>query len=759
MILEKQTEASILREGTNEDSIGMSLDLDSAQILMQMLSKNLYSDSIGSTIRECASNALDSHRRTGETKPIIVSFRKNEQDNFEFSVEDFGIGLDADDVRNIISKYGKSTKRNSSTELGMMGLGFKSPLAYSSSFYFVARKDGVERKYMMYEGEDVNTIDLLYEGPTKECNGVKVIVPVQYRDRYEFETKIKEQLAYFESVYFDVMLYSTPMPNDHLIHRAQDFQFSELYADSSMHICLDNVYYPIDFAKLGIDPIYIPIGLRFSINDGLFPTPNRESIRYTQEAKKIILDKIAVVADYFQEKYNASITDKADIQTIFSFYNSKVRMVHLVKEDVNVSELLAYSKIPMKVPSIDGITMLDLKKVSEMKDYILGEYNITYTLINDRMSDQKGYRGSSPNIRLIDDTHYYIHSEKIGGNMKSYIKENVDSSQTHYFVKKIKAFTLFPKSKTGNPYNNYHMILNLSKYPKQDWRQIIKEFQMVVEMFTSKFKDVDSIVIPVKWFEDRKKKQISISKGGTRKVKLQGEVNCKEATDLQRYVQGQSSKFVPMTYKLEDIEKLPTLIVYSKHENNKNLDKLYEITAKQKIKYLTFSDREIKVLEKAEMHNLITYEKFMEGKNKPFKRLVTAYLIDILISKNRHAFGHKDLIAGISSDLTDKLTKLKAYRDKHHISANGDIHKAMLDIAIEGNLFDFDIYHLYQEIDDLFTKLPFINIVMEKVRSWGDKQDPLLPALTDLFKYYRYRLNYTCYKLNNEPITEKLTTI
>jgi HSP90 family molecular chaperone len=36
-------------------------------------------------------------------------------------VEDFGIGLDADDVRNIISKYGKSTKRNSNTELGMMG--------------------------------------------------------------------------------------------------------------------------------------------------------------------------------------------------------------------------------------------------------------------------------------------------------------------------------------------------------------------------------------------------------------------------------------------------------------------------------------------------------------------------------------------------------------------------------------------------------------------------------------------------------------
>ena len=121
MILEKQTEALVQQEGTSQESIGMSLDLDSAQILMQMLSKNLYSDSIGSTVRECASNALDSHRRAGVDKPIVVSFKPNESDNYEFSVEDFGIGLDADDVKNIISKYGKSTKRDSATELGMMG--------------------------------------------------------------------------------------------------------------------------------------------------------------------------------------------------------------------------------------------------------------------------------------------------------------------------------------------------------------------------------------------------------------------------------------------------------------------------------------------------------------------------------------------------------------------------------------------------------------------------------------------------------------
>jgi len=122
MILEKQKQSNVLSGGVSQESIGMSLDLDSAQMLMQMLSKNLYSDGIGSSIRECCSNALDSHRRAGVKEPIVVAFKEADNYNYEFSVEDFGIGLDDEDVKNIISKYGKSTKRDSVTELGMFGL-------------------------------------------------------------------------------------------------------------------------------------------------------------------------------------------------------------------------------------------------------------------------------------------------------------------------------------------------------------------------------------------------------------------------------------------------------------------------------------------------------------------------------------------------------------------------------------------------------------------------------------------------------------
>jgi len=122
MIINNTSDVKVLSDGQSNESIGMQLDMDSAHILMTMLSKNLYSDSIGSTIRETASNALDSHRRIGSDKPIIVKFGTNSQNNYEFSVEDFGVGLDDNDIENIISKYGKSTKRDSNIELGAFGL-------------------------------------------------------------------------------------------------------------------------------------------------------------------------------------------------------------------------------------------------------------------------------------------------------------------------------------------------------------------------------------------------------------------------------------------------------------------------------------------------------------------------------------------------------------------------------------------------------------------------------------------------------------
>jgi hypothetical protein len=754
MILEKQKEATIVQEGIENESIGMSLDLDSAQILMQMLSKNLYSDSIGSTIRECASNALDSHRRLGITTPIIVGLNLNEQDNYEFTVEDFGTGLDADDVKNIISKYGKSTKRQEANALGMMGLGFKAPLAYSSSFYFVCRKNGMERKYMMYEGEDVNTIDLLYECETTESNGVKIIVPVVFSDRQAFFNKIKTQLAYFENVYFDVKLVSTggygykdsTIENDFLIHRSKHFQFSELSDDPRLHICLDNVYYPIDFEKLGIPAIILPIGLRFSLSDGLYPTPNRESLRYTSEAIATIKNKIQEVADYYIEKYNSTIEETTDIKTIFQYYGSTNRYINQDGKDFDIANLSLYSTISFKFPSFKGVTLLNLNTVYRHRDYILNEYSVKYELGFRKMKEIKGYWSASLNPFHVDKEHYLIYEDKLDNKTKSYLRDVLKETDTYKFIKKSKSFVLKPTS-SKLEYNNYYTILDLKKYPKESWRKVIKEFQLVLSGLTDMFIPVNYDIITQDWIDSKKKIKLAVTNSGTRKIKLKGEISGKQADDLQRYVNGKTCKFVPTTYKLEDIYKKKNLIIYGKHEDAIKLDPIYDISRAQKIIVSTFSDREIKVIESGEIHNLMPYNVFMEGKNKPFRRIVTACLIRNLIEEHRYTFDKKDRLSKISTELFNKLETLQKYSKDNYCNMNTDVFKAMLTVAEEHQYFDMQIYPEYLEMKAFFEKMYFLEPLMQRVTQIDIDKDPLGFVICDLFKYYRFKLNYTRYNL------------
>ena len=776
MILEKQTEAHILQDGESQETVKMSLDLDSAQVLMQMLSKNLYSDSIGSTIRECASNALDSHRRAGSDKPIIVSFKRNSQaDTYEFAVEDFGIGLDADDVVNIISKYGKSTKRNSNTELGMMGLGFKAPLAYSSSFYFVARKDGMERKYMMYEGEDTNSIDLLYEKPTTECNGVKVIVPVTYYDRHNFTQKIKEQLAYFENVYFDVdQSIGYAVSNDFVIYRSEHFQFSSMATNNHMHLCLDNVSYPIDWEKLGIDRINIKIALRFSLSDGLFPTPNREAIRYTQEAKQVILNKLAQVADVFMEKFNESISDSANIDSIMSFYGNRNKYLpgfyRKDAEKVDIDDLIKHATIPMKQPKLEGVELLDLEKMAKQnKEYILSEYQIKYRYQGNRFNNAKNYW--TTNLRIQDIGSYnagniYLFSDKLTKTKQDYMRSLLgDNNKLHLFVKKDKPFQLM-KGESVDYNKYYHSVLGLRHYPRSQWRQLITEFQYVISLYSKDFIDVDAIDIPQTWIDAQKAKRMKVlanpvTVNGVKKVRMKGEFSGKVATATEITYSDRYAKFVPTTFKLEDVHKVNKLHVYAKEDQREKLDKLWS-AFNAHANFVIVAQATIDNLQKADLHNWITLEKFMEGKNRPFRTMATQFLVEKMTQKYNNTFRRTEIVKQISTDLYDKLEVLRQYDNKYSKNyCDNKTKDIILELATEQNLFDQEILVVYKQVEEVFNKLTFLDPLMGQVSSYyGGLDKNLLKAYVDLFKYNKHKVNLEHYtiKLNEDASLEEVLT-
>ena len=507
MIIEQQKEALVMSTSTDVESIKMSLDLDSAQILMQMMSKNLYSDPIGSTIREATSNALDSHRRAMVNIPIIVSLRMN-SGNYEFSVEDKGIGLDDEDVKNIISKYGKSTKRDKANEIGMVGAGFKAPLAYCSSFYFVCRKNGVERKYMMYEGEDVNTIDLLYETVTEEDNGVKIIVPVKYVDKWTFLKKMKEQLAYFQNVYFDVDESLEIFNNRFSIIRHELFQYSELCNSNELHLCLDDVYYPLDWDKLGIKRINAKLAIRCSLTDGIYPVPSREQLRYNNDSKKIILNKICFLSSVLITKYNEQIKDSEDISVIS---NTDAKVVKFEGLDVNIIDFIPHSDIIIQKLTIKGITLLEVEKFNsyEKANKLVKQFKIKHEIANGKFREIK-YE-TSLYIKYINNKKIiYVYDGRISDIMKEYLK----SLHSDAFLVKNTKIPLGNEIRKRAEYNEntYYQILELNKHPKKNWRQLIKDFQTFQSYIIKNFISLNDVEIPKEFLEVRKKKRELISK-------------------------------------------------------------------------------------------------------------------------------------------------------------------------------------------------------------------------------------------------------
>ena len=763
MILEKQTQSLIQEVGSTQATIGMSLDLDSAQVLMQMLSKNLYADAIGSTVRECASNALDSHRRAGKgNHPIIVSF-KSTNNNYEFSVEDFGIGLDADDVENIISKYGKSTKRDSTTELGMMGLGFKAPLAYASSFYFIARKDGRERKYMMYEGEEVNSIDLLSDSATSEGNGVKIIIPVKWSDSYEFKKKIKEQLAYFENVYFDV----PDMDNTFKIYRSEHYQISDVCPDSNMHVCLDNVYYPLDFDKLGIKQIYYcRIGLRFSLTDGLFPTPNRESLRYTQEAKQLIKNKITTLANEFMTTYNESIADTDDVRAVIDHFSSGHRHIKDHAGDQwDVSEVLKHATIPARTPTLIGCKYFTADSLYKIRDYMLNEYECKHELSNyrARISDSRSKWDSDVNFTSLHKADkIVIFTGVFGDRKRRYIKE-LWAKKSAKFLKKSRPFTLFSKDKgwaTSTHYSNpdmrcYHDLLKLYNYPKSQWREVITEFQTCIKKVTDNFIDLDAIDVPEAWIVADKAKNYKpkpkAAKNG--KVKEKGDVNVKQATAPERET-GTNAKFVPTVYDGKTLHKRKMLTVYAKEEDRPTLDHLFGMFRRvhNEIAFVIMSDREIKVLEMYNLHNFMPLATFLKGHNKPFKRMMTAKLIFMFAGLYSRVFDVRNVLDEVNSGLKKDLDELYDYKEKMIWTWAKETNTELKldEYASKHNLYDLELFTKLNRTDKLFSKHPFMKKLCNKMHgSYGNAFDykGLLDVMKDMCRYKNMRMNASNYNI------------
>lgn len=189
-----EIDSNIETSGVTETS---SFSIAMNRKAFRVLSDNLYSNKIGSIVREISCNAYDAHVMAGKKD---IPFEIHLPNAFEpwFSVRDFGTGLSPEDIRTVFTVYFESTKDQSNDAIGAFGLGAKTPLAYTDQFTVTSIVNGTRRIYSVFKSSSgIPDIALMDESVTDNGNGVEIKLSAKREYFYRFEQEVRQQLNYF----------------------------------------------------------------------------------------------------------------------------------------------------------------------------------------------------------------------------------------------------------------------------------------------------------------------------------------------------------------------------------------------------------------------------------------------------------------------------------------------------------------------------------------------------------------------------------
>jgi len=277
------------------EKVAMSIDDDALAHIMSVLTE-LYSDQELAVIREYATNALDSHVEAGVTRPIEITTPSPM--SLYFKVKDYGIGMDIEDIRNIYSRYGASTKRESDEFVGMLGLGCKSALAYTDQFTLSAVKNGIATQVSISRDENgAGSMTIVAEYETTEPNGVEIVVPAKSYNK--FDSKARNFFRFWK-------------PGTVLVNGETPAQIDGFWVDENLLltreigndvIVMGNVAYPVNEYTYGgwATVAFVEIG-------AVTFTPSREALQMTPKTK----NRIEAIKKEVEEKKIAAVQKQID---------------------------------------------------------------------------------------------------------------------------------------------------------------------------------------------------------------------------------------------------------------------------------------------------------------------------------------------------------------------------------------------------------------------------------------------------------------
>lgn len=396
-----------------------------------ILSSGLYSNKIKAIVRELSCNAVDSHAAAGKSS---IPFSVHLPNSFEpwFSIRDYGVGLNHEEVTNIYTTYFESTKTSSNEFIGALGLGSKSPFSYTDNFTVTSIKDGRKGIYSAFINDaGVPSIALMCEEETDEETGVEVKFSVEEsHDFYKFADEASAVYKWFK-------VKPSVIGNDSFRFIENNYETEDLIP--GVHVAKTNNHYVVtSYAVMGniAYPIKVPnettslgglhemlgcgLVMEFAIGELDF-SASREDLSYIPSTIAAIKKKLEEVRDHLYVHIETAANQIDNLWTRGAYISEKLSQKlwkesatkYVINTDLKTVDIKRYSHIAelsFEVEQLAKLFNISIKAFSKNRNHS--------TMSTIKPSPYRAPGSTSHvykhEIDVLDSTLFVINDTKIG---------------------------------------------------------------------------------------------------------------------------------------------------------------------------------------------------------------------------------------------------------------------------------------------------------------------------------------------------------
>ncbi len=295
----------------NAQMQGFSIEMNHS--MFNLLTKNVYTNTIKAVIREWGTNAVDACIDAGVEPKFDVALPNMLSP--EFSVRDYGTGLAPEDIEGLFATLGASTKRGSNKYNGTFGIGRMAGLAYSDSFTVDSYYNGTKYSRLVTAAEGIPQMVVLGDSPTEEPNGLCLTVAVVQKDTTRFRETAERVYNHFDT---------KPTTNEPLKYyefkvslkgedwKVLDTQYRDEYYNT-LTVVMGNVAYAVDkytleggsaktfIESIGSVVLDVPLG-------EVAITPGRESLTMDDKTQQYLAKRLLVIKKRILNTFRETVT-------------------------------------------------------------------------------------------------------------------------------------------------------------------------------------------------------------------------------------------------------------------------------------------------------------------------------------------------------------------------------------------------------------------------------------------------------------------